>query len=107
MIASGLPTTAMARPRGRPRDPAPRQQPCGWRARFFFRDSPFSRLANYRHSWMVNLIRRAPGVVTIAAAAVAIGLLPLPYGYYVLLRLFLCGVCLYYLTSVANVRDGE
>ena len=34
--------------------------------------------------------RRVPGVVTIAAIAVAIGLLPLPYGYYMLLRLFLC-----------------
>ena len=51
--------------------------------------------------------RRSPGVVTIAAVAVAIGLLPLPYGYYMLLRLFLCGICLYYLSSVPRVRDGE
>ena len=41
-----------------------------------------------------------PGVVTIAAITVAIGLLPLPYGYYTLLRLFLCGVRLYFLASV-------
>ena len=52
-------------------------------------------------------IRRWPGVVTIAALAVAIGLLPLPYGYYMLLRLFLCGVSLYFLSSVTGVRDGE
>jgi hypothetical protein len=56
---------------------------------------------------MVNMPRRSPGVVTIAAIAVAIGLLPLPYGYYMLLRLFLCGVCLYYVTSVVRVRDAE
>src|SRR5687767_726744 len=52
-------------------------------------------------------IRRWPGVVTIAALAVAIGLLPLPYGYYLLLRLFLCGVCLYFLTRPHGVRDVE
>jgi hypothetical protein len=52
-------------------------------------------------------IRRWPGVVTIAALAVAIGLLPLPYGYYILLRLFLCGVSLYILTRPSGVRDGE
>ena len=48
-----------------------------------------------------------PGVVTIAAVAVAIGLLPLPYGYYMLLRVFLCIVCIYFLSSVPGVRDGE
>lgn len=52
-------------------------------------------------------IRRWPGVVTIAAVAVAIGLLPLPYGYYMLLRLFLCGVSLYFLTQPIGVRDAE
>ena len=51
--------------------------------------------------------RRSPGLITIAAAAVAIGLLPLPYGYYVLLRLFLCGVSLYFLTRPSGVRDVE
>jgi Family of unknown function (DUF6804) len=51
--------------------------------------------------------RRLPDVVTIAALAVAIGLLPLPYGYYMLLRLFLCGVCFYCLTVLPRVRDGE
>ena len=33
--------------------------------------------------------RRPPGFITIAAVAVAVGLLPLPYGYAMLLRLFL------------------
>lgn len=47
-----------------------------------------------------------PSVITIAAIAVAIGLLPMPYGYYMLLRLFLCGVCLYFLTR-PSVRDAE
>ena len=51
--------------------------------------------------------RRSPSVVTIAAVAVAIGLLPLPYGYYMLLRLFLCGVSLYFLTRPRGVRDTE
>ena len=53
------------------------------------------------------MIRRSPGVVTIAAIAVAVGLLPMPYGYYMLLRLFLCGVCIYSLSSIRGVRDGE
>ena len=48
-----------------------------------------------------------PGVVTIAAIAIAIGLLPLPYGYYMVLRLFLCVVCIYFVSSVPGVRDGE
>ena len=50
--------------------------------------------------------RRWPSVITIAAIAVAIGLLPMPYGYYMLLRLFLCGVSLYFLTR-PSVRDAE
>jgi hypothetical protein len=52
-------------------------------------------------------IRRSPGLATIAAIAVAVGLLPMPYGYYMLLRLFLCGVSIYYLSSIPGVRDGE
>jgi len=51
--------------------------------------------------------RPLPRVVTIAATAVAIGLLPLPYGYYMLLRLFLCMLCVYFLSSVRGVRDRE
>jgi hypothetical protein len=51
--------------------------------------------------------RPLPRVVTIAAIAVAIGLLPLPYGYYMLLRLFLCVLSIYFLSSVHGVRDGE
>jgi hypothetical protein len=51
--------------------------------------------------------RRSPDVVVIAAVAVAVGLLPLPFGYYMLLRLFLCGLCLYVLAVVPAVRDGE
>ena len=48
-----------------------------------------------------------PGVVTIAAIAVAVGLLPLPYGYYMLVRVFLCVLCIYFVSSVRGVRDGE
>jgi hypothetical protein len=51
--------------------------------------------------------RRPPRVVTIAWIAVAIGLLPMPYGYYALLRLFFCGVSLYYLTRQSGVREVE
>ena len=50
---------------------------------------------------------RFPDLITIAAIAVAIGLLPVPYGYFVLLRLFLCGVSLYFLTRPRGVRDVE
>ena len=50
---------------------------------------------------------RFPDLITIAAVVVAIGLLPLPYGYYVLLRLFLCGVSRYFLTRPRGVRDAE
>ena len=50
--------------------------------------------------------RPALDVVTIAALAVAIGLLPLPYDYYVLLRLFLCGLSLYFLTR-PTAREAE
>jgi hypothetical protein len=50
---------------------------------------------------------RSPGLITIAGLAVGVGLLPLPFEYFVLLRLFLCGVCLYYLSSLPKVRDGE
>jgi uncharacterized protein DUF6804 len=50
---------------------------------------------------------RSPGFLTIAAVAVAAGLLPLPYGYYMLLRLLLCGLCIYFLSSVPRVSDGE
>jgi hypothetical protein len=60
-----------------------------------------------RWSQLTRWNRRPPGVITIAAIAVAIGLLPLPYGYYVLLRLFLCGVSLYFLTRPRGVRDAE
>ena len=45
--------------------------------------------------------------MTIAAIAVAIGLLPLPDDYYVLLRFFLCGLSLYFLTRTTGVRDAE
>jgi hypothetical protein len=49
---------------------------------------------------------RSLDVVAIAAIAVAIGLLPMPYDYYALLRIFLCGLCLYLLTR-PGVRDPE
>ena len=51
--------------------------------------------------------RRPPSVITIAGIAVAIGLLPLPYAYYVLLRIFLCGLSLYFLTRPTGMRDAE
>jgi hypothetical protein len=65
--------------------------------------------ANLQLPRMVNVLAKwsLPGVVTIAAIAVAIGLLPLPYGYYMLLRLFLCVLCIYFVSSVRRVRDGE
>ena len=56
---------------------------------------------------LIRANRRAPSVITIGAVAVSIGLLPLPYGYYMLLRLFLCGVSLYFLTRPRGVRDVE
>ena len=45
--------------------------------------------------------------MTIAWIAVAIGLLPMPYGYYMLLRLFFCGMSLFYLTRPVGVRESE
>ena len=51
--------------------------------------------------------RRPPRVVTIAWIAVAIGLLPMPYEYYMLLRLFFCGVSLFYLTRETGVHEIE
>ena len=51
--------------------------------------------------------RRRPDVIEIAAIAVAIGLLPMPYDYYVLLRLFLCGISVYLLSQLTGLRDGE
>jgi hypothetical protein len=56
---------------------------------------------------MMRWTRRSPSVITIAAIAVAIGLLPLPYLYYVLLRIFLCGLSLYFLTRPTGMRDVE
>jgi multisubunit Na+/H+ antiporter MnhB subunit len=56
------------------------------------------------------LVRWKPpdlGLVAIAGIAVAIGLLPLPYEYYVLLRVFLCGVSLYFLAGPSACRDWE
>lgn len=40
--------------------------------------------------------------MTIAAIAVAIGLLPMPYEYYVLLRFLLCGMSIWLLSQVAG-----
>ncbi len=50
---------------------------------------------------------RRPGVITIAWLAVALGLLPLPGEYYVLVRIFFCGLCIYFLTKPVGVRDAE
>lgn len=56
---------------------------------------------------MMRWNHRRPGLITIAAAAVAIGLLPLPSEYYWLLHLLLCGISLYFLTRQYGVRDRE
>jgi hypothetical protein len=45
-------------------------------------------------------------IVTIAAVTVAIGLLPMPGEYYALLRIFLCGVAVYFLVQPAGVPDA-
>ena len=50
--------------------------------------------------------RRVPKIVTIAGVAVAIGLLPMPPEYYALVRLFFCGVSLYYLSRPTGVSDA-
>ena len=50
---------------------------------------------------------RRPGVIAISWIAVAIGLLPMPSGYYLLVRLFFCGVSLFYLTRPRGVSDTE
>jgi hypothetical protein len=56
---------------------------------------------------MMRWTRRSPRIITIAAIAVAIGLLPLPSFYYVLLRILLCGLSLYFLTRPTGTRDVE
>jgi hypothetical protein len=50
---------------------------------------------------------RRPGVITIAWLGVALGLLPMPGEYYVLVRIFFCGLCIYFLTKPVGVRDAE
>jgi uncharacterized protein DUF6804 len=62
---------------------------------------------NWFSATLTHLKRRPPGIVTIAWVAVAIGLLPMPYGYYMLLRLFFCGVSLFFLTRETGVREVE
>lgn len=50
---------------------------------------------------------RRPGVITIAWLAVGLGLLPMPGEYYVLVRIFFCGLSIYFLARPAGVRDAE
>jgi len=50
---------------------------------------------------------RRPGVIAIAWLAVALGLLPMPGEYYILVRIFFCGLSLYFLAKPARVRDVE
>lgn len=50
---------------------------------------------------------RRPGVITIAWLAAALGLLPMPGEYYMLVRIFFCGLSIYFLTKPAGVRDVE
>ena len=51
--------------------------------------------------------RPLPKIATIAGVAVAIGLLPMPSEYFALVRLFFCGVSLYYLSRPTGVSDPE
>ena len=51
------------------------------------------------------MIRQRLTVVTIAAIAVGVSLLPMPGEYYALLRIFLSGVCVYFLVQPAGVPD--
>ena len=46
-------------------------------------------------------------VSAIVMAALAIALLDLPYGYYVLLRLVVCGVCIYLAVDAAGNGKSE
>jgi len=43
----------------------------------------------------------------IASIAVAVGLGAMPYGYYMLLRLFLCGASLFYMATLMNLADAH
>jgi hypothetical protein len=49
--------------------------------------------------------RRRLSLVTAAAAATAIGLLPMPGEYYALVRIFFAGLGLYYVAQPAAVPD--
>jgi hypothetical protein len=50
----------------------------------------------------------SPTILTIACVGVFIGLANLPYDYYRLLRLFLCGASLFYLTvPAAQLTDAH
>ena len=51
--------------------------------------------------------QRPPRVVTIAWVAVAIGLVPMPPEYYMLFRVFFCGISLFFLTRESGVREVE
>ena len=42
----------------------------------------------------------------LAAAAVVVGILPLPYAYYQLLRVLLCAACVYYVLRLGREADG-
>lgn len=48
----------------------------------------------------------SPSVVTIAAAAVALGLLPMPSEYYVLLRFLLCGMAVWLLSQATGGSEA-
>ena len=54
---------------------------------------------------MLSLPRDEPHtyVAGLATLGVALAILPMPYGYYTLLRLFLCAACVYYLLTVPHV----
>lgn len=52
---------------------------------------------------LVRICKPHTCVAGIATLAVAAALLRMPYGYYTLLRFFICAVCVYYLITLARV----
>src|SRR5262245_28045856 len=55
----------------------------------------------------IRRFRQSVDLVGLAGIGVALGLLPLPQEYYMLVRILLCGLCIYCLASMPRVRDWE
>ena len=58
-------------------------------------------MSRYSHAHMTPV----KSASVIAAVAVALGFADLPYGYYMLLRLFLCGVSLFFMFGARLVLE--